>query len=181
MPSLRSAPLAAFAAFALTACAGTSSGPAHAPPADTPSLVGTWTLAAADDLRPDGTRVRAFGDAPEGLLIVDADGRYSLQIFRTDRRAFASADKRRGTPEEYQAALLGISTHIGHCAIDPGGATLTFHIERSAYPNWEGTTQVRHFTLHAGELAYQVPAPAGSNIPISIWHRVRAAANATQR
>lgn len=174
MPSsLRSTPLAVLAAFALTACAGTTA-PAHAPPADAPpSLVGTWTLVAADDLRPDGTRVRAYGDAPEGLLIVDADGRYSLQIFRTDRRAFASSDKRRGTPEEYQAALLGISTHIGRCAIDPGGTTLTFHIERSAYPNWEGTTQVRHFTLHADELAYQVPALEGGNAPISVWRRVR--------
>lgn len=179
MPSLRSASLAALAAFALTSCAGTSA-PAHAAPPDTPSLVGTWTLVAADDLRPDGSRVRAYGDAPEGLLIVDADGRYSLQIFRTDRRAFASADKRRGTPEEYQAALLGISTHIGHCAIDPGGTTLTFHIERSAYPNWEGTTQVRRFTLHADELSYQVPASAGSNVPISIWHRVRAPGIGTQ-
>src|SRR5688572_9221629 len=169
------------AGMAMAACSGATAGggttagpggPTTARP--TATLAGTWTLVAADDLRPDGTRVRAYGDAPEGLFIVDADGRYSLQIFRTDRAGFGSGSKLTATPDEYRAAVLGISTHIGHCAIDPGGATLTFHIERAAFPNWEGTTQVRRFTLTGDELEYQQPQPApGAAIPITVWRRVR--------
>jgi hypothetical protein len=166
--------IAVVVALASAAC-GAAHLPAPSPPGATaPTLAGTWILIAADDLLPDGTRVHAYGDAPAGLLIVDLDGRYSLQIFRTDRPAFASGDKRTGTAEEYQAAVLGISTHVGHCAIDPGGTTLTFRIEHAAYPNWEGTSQVRRFTLNGDELSYQVPAPkAGGPIPISVWRRDR--------
>ena len=74
---------------------------APAPSAPAASLVGTWTLSAADDLRPDGTRVQAYGANPEGLLIFGADGRYSLQIFRKERVKFASGNKRQGSSAEY--------------------------------------------------------------------------------
>jgi|SRR5688572_20662598 len=168
------------AGMAMAACSGAAAGArgggggTAATARPTATLAGSWTLVAADDQRPDGTRVRAYGDAPEGLFIVDADGRYSLQIFRTDRAGFASGSKLAATPDEYRAAVLGISTHIGHCAIDPGGATLTFRIERAAFPNWEGTTQVRRFTLTGDELEYQQPQPApGAAIPITVWRRVR--------
>lgn len=146
-----------------------------APAPTTSPLAGTWTLVAADDLLPDGRRVPAYGSHPRGLLLVDADGRYSLQIFRPDRQRFASGDKRRGTAEEYRGAVLGMSSHIGRCAIDPDGRTLTFRIERAAYPNWDGTEQKRKFALSGDELSYQIPASAAGTgvIPISVWRRVR--------
>ncbi len=136
-------------------------------------LVGTWTLSAADDLRPDGTRVPAYGDHPEGLLMIDRTGQYSLQIYRTERPRFASGDKRRGTPQEYEAAVIGMSAHIGHCALDPSTGIVTFSIDRASYPNWDATVQKRHYTLEGDVLSYQVPAGAGANIPISVWKRVR--------
>jgi hypothetical protein len=74
------------------------------------SLAGTWTLVAADVLHPDGTRGRDYGAAPKGLLLIDAQGHYSLQIFKAERLRFASGDKQTGTPAEYQAAVLGSST-----------------------------------------------------------------------
>ena len=43
-----------------------------------PSLVGTWTLVAADVQHPDGSRARDYGAAPKGLLLIDAQGHYSL-------------------------------------------------------------------------------------------------------
>ena len=39
-----------------------------------------------------------YGERPEGLLVLDADGRYSLQIFSADRPRFAAGDKAKGTP-----------------------------------------------------------------------------------
>jgi hypothetical protein len=46
------------------------------------SLAGTWTLVAADVLHADGTRGPDYGAAPKGLLLIDAQGHYSLQIFK---------------------------------------------------------------------------------------------------
>src|SRR6188474_23660 len=91
---------------------------AQSPP---PSLVGTWTLTAADDIHPDGTRAPAYGRDPIGLLIFGEDGRYSVQIYRSDRTRFASGDKRRGTAAEYEAATLGMSSHFGRYAVDWAG------------------------------------------------------------
>ena len=81
-------------------------------------LVGTWTLVAADVLRPDGTRARDYGDDPRGVLFIDASGRYSLQIFDSSRPRFASNDRAKGTAEEYRAAVMGSSTHFGTIAVD---------------------------------------------------------------
>ena len=138
-------------------------------------LVGTWTLQAADDLRPDGTRVPAYGEHPQGILMIDASGQYSLQIYRADRAKFASGDKRRATPQEYEMALLGMSAHVGHCALDPASGIVTFAIDLSAYPNWEGTVQKRQYRLDGDTLSYQIPAAAssGGNVPISVWKKVR--------
>jgi hypothetical protein len=138
-------------------------------------LAGTWTLTGADEIRPDGAIVEPYGSEPAGLLIVDKEGRYSLQIFHPDRARFASGDKRKGTPPEYEAAVMGMSSHIGRIEVDPSAATLTFHIERASYPNWDGTTQKRHYRLAGGDLCYEIPASATGNgtVPRSRWRRVR--------
>lgn len=142
----------------------------------TPSpLSGTWVLVAADEIRPGGDRVHSYGDDPQGLLIVDADGRYSLQIYRSGRQKFAAGAKARGTPEEFADAVLGMSSHTGRCLIDPADNTLVFKIELSAFPNWEGTEQRRSYQLSGDRLSYQVPATAnGTGVrPISEWRRIR--------
>jgi len=156
-----------------TAAVLTAQSPAASGAAAGPSLVGTWILNAADDIRPDGTRVQAYGTNPRGLLILNADGRYSLQIFRSDRPTFASGDKRKGSVAEYEAAVLGMSSHVGRYVVDVTNGTITFRIELASFPNWEGTEQKRPFELHGDELSYRVPATADGTVPISVWHRVR--------
>lgn len=139
------------------------------------SLAGTWVLTAADEIGADGIRKPSYGPEPRGVLIVDADGRYSLQVFRSGRRRFASGSKRRGTPEEYADAVLGMSSHVGHCYIDSQNGMLVFRIELASYPNWEGTEQLRSYTLTGDLLAYRIPAAATGDgiIAISEWRRVR--------
>jgi hypothetical protein len=141
--------------------------------AGSPSLVGTWVLTAADDLRPDGTRVPAYGKEPRGLLVFGADGRYSVQIFGSVRPRFASGDKRRGTAEEYRAATLDVSSHFGRYEVDAETHTITFRIERASYANWDGTEQRRPFELAGDELSWRVPATADGTVPISAWRRAR--------
>ena len=85
--------------------------------ADSP-LAGTWRLPGADEVRPDGSIAEPYGARPEGLLISDRQGSYSLQVFRVDRPKFASDDKHKGTAAEYEAAVQGMSSHIGVCCVD---------------------------------------------------------------
>ncbi|WP_223391644.1 lipocalin-like domain-containing protein [Caulobacter segnis] len=148
----------------------TSAGAAGA--ADFP-LAGTWTLTAADRITPAGVREHDYGAAPKGRLIVDATGRYSLQIYKSERTGFASGDKKRGTPEDYLDAVLGSSTHYGTIAIDETAHQLVFKIDGSAFKNWEGTTQRRAYDLKGDVLSYRVPTAPDGNVPISAWRRER--------
>ncbi len=138
------------------------------------SLEGTWVMTSAYEILADGTRTTTYGEHPSGLLMVDKDGRYSLQIFRPGRPRFASGDKTRGTPQEYRDAVLGSSTHTGHVVIDPVKDKLVFRIETASYPNWEGAQQVRDYTFKDGILTYSVPASASGNgtVAYSIWQHV---------
>jgi hypothetical protein len=130
-------------------------------------------MESAYEIHADGTRTTNYGEHPIGLLMVDSVGRYDMQIFKLGRPAFASGDKARGTPEEYRAALVGISTHVGKVAIDPARRQLIFDVEAASFPNWEGKRQVRDFTFKEGLLSYAVPASAsGSGITAySVWRR----------
>jgi hypothetical protein len=141
-------------------------------PAQVVPVAGTWTLAAAYEIKPDGTRIQPYGEHPAGLLMMDVDGRYSLQIYRPDRPHFAAGDKQRGTADEYKAAVLGISTHIGSYVVDAANGVVIFRIARSSFPNLDGAVQRRQFTLHGDEFSYRIPPTPNGNIPVSVWRRV---------
>ena len=146
-------------------------GSAHAE--DLSSLQGTWIMVSAYEIHADGTRSTNYGEHPDGLFMVDAAGRYSIQIFKLGRPVFASGDKAQGTPEEYRAALVGASTHIGKVTIDAAHHQLIFDVEGSSFPNWEGKRQVRDYTYKDGVLSYAVPASAsgGGITAYSVWRR----------
>src|ERR1041385_758913 len=138
---------------------------------ETPDIVGTWVLAAADKLLPNGARVSDYGSNPHGLAIFTADGYYSLQIYRAERLKFASGEKFTGTPEEYKDASLSMSTGFGRYSFDPVKGTLTFHIDRSSVPNLDDTTQVRIYELKGDEISWKVTARKDGSIPITVLGR----------
>jgi hypothetical protein len=141
--------------------------------AQSSSIVGTWALTAADKLLPDGTRTSDYGDHPHGLVIFTTDGHYSVQIYRTDRLKFSSGDKLKGTEEEYKEASLSASVHFGTYSMDPVKHTITFHVDRSSFPNQDDTTQVRPYTMDGDELSWKVAARPDGSIPITVLRRVR--------
>ncbi|HEY1889234.1 MAG TPA: lipocalin-like domain-containing protein [Steroidobacteraceae bacterium] len=142
--------------------------------AQTPSIVGTWTLAGAEKLLPDGRRIADYGPNPHGLVIFTANGYYSVQIYRAERLKFSSGDKLKGTPEEYRDASLSTSVHFGRYSLDAASHTITFRIDRSSFPNQDDTIQVRPYEMKGDELSWKVaPRPDGS-VPITILRRVGA-------
>ena len=146
---------------------------ADARPQEPQSIIGTWELAAADKLLPDGTRVSDYGPNPHGLVIFTADGRYSLQIYRTNRLKFASGEKFSGTPEEYKDASLGMSASFGHYEVDPVKHIITFHRDRSSVPNQDDTTGVDPYELNGDTLSWKVAARKDGSIPITVLRRAR--------
>jgi hypothetical protein len=141
--------------------------------AETDSIVGTWVLAGADKLLPDGTRVADYGSNPHGLVIFTSDGYYSVQIYRAERLKFSSGDKFNGTPEEYKDASLSMSVSFGRYSVDPVKHTITFKRDRSSVPNLDDTTVVDPYELKGEELSWRVPARKDGSIPITVLRRAR--------
>jgi hypothetical protein len=134
---------------------------------------GTWTLVSVENIHPDGTIAEPYGKNPDGTLMFDAAGRYSLMIFRAGRARFAATDKNRGTPEENAETVRGTNTHFGRYSID--GANLIFKIDHASFPNWEGTEQRRAFTLEGDVLRYTVTTTTsgGPEIARVTWKRLK--------
>jgi hypothetical protein len=136
------------------------------------SIVGTWTLIAADKLLPDGARTSDFGDNPHGLVIFTADGHYSVEIYRANRAKFSSDDRAEVSAEEYKKAASSMSVHFGRYTVDPAKHTISFQIDRASWSNWDDTVQVRTYELKDDELSWKVaPRPDGS-IPVTVLRRV---------
>ena len=167
----RAIPLLALGLVAATLSALEPQAPVR--PSPESLFAGTWTLVSVSNVLPDGTRVQPYGPDPQGILMFDAEGRYSLQIFRSGRARFASNDKSRGTAEEYQATVEGTNSHFGSYAVDEASHVITFQIEHASYPNWEGTEQKRSYTRDGDELRYTVPTTTTGNGAIGevVWRR----------
>lgn len=163
--------LSAFAATLLGSLILPASAALAMPPITPSTLAGTWTLAAADVLHPDGSRTPDFGTAPKGVLMIDRQGHYSLQIFRSDRPRFSGGDKATGSDADYKAAVMGSSTHFGTISVDSARGELIFHIDGASFPNWEGQQQRRQYEWKGDTLSYRVPPRPNGDIPISVWRR----------
>ncbi len=122
------------------------------------ALVGAWTLERVDNVYPDGRRVELYGPHPQGLWIIDAQGRYMMQMVRAQRTPFAANDKSKGSAEEYRAAAMDSNAHYGRISAD--ASTMHTHIEHAAFPNWDGKDGGSAYTLKGDELSYVVAKPS---------------------
>jgi Lipocalin-like domain len=143
---------------------------AQAPAAN--PLVGNWKLIAADKLLPDGTRVADYGAQPHGMAIFTADGHMMIEVFRDVRGKFAGNDRAKGTFDEYKDAALTSSCSFGTYSVDPASGKVTMKIDRSNFPNYDDTTQVRAYELKGDVLSWKVPARPDGSIPITVLRRI---------
>lgn len=121
------------------------------------SLTGTYELVAVDNITADGSHIHLYGDSPKGILIFDTMGHYALQIYSENRLKFASGDKAKGTDDENRVAIKGCNAHYGTYKVE--GNNIIFNIEHASFPNWEGTQQIRPFTISGDIFKYTVPMP----------------------
>ena len=121
-------------------------------------VVGTWDYVSAETVAPDGKRSPTFGLNPKGIVVFAANGHYALIVTRSGQPKFASNNRMQGTPEENKAIVQGSISHFGTYTVNEADKTITFHIQTSTFPNWDGMDQKRPFTLSGDELKYSVPA-----------------------
>jgi len=136
-------------------------------------VVGTWDYVSADTVAADGKRSPTFGPKPKGIVVFEANGRYALIVTRSDQPKFASNNRLQGTPEENKAIVQGSISHFGTYAVNEGDKTITFHIQTSTFPNWDGMDQKRPFTLSGDELKYTVPAASGGGTAEVVLKRLK--------
>jgi hypothetical protein len=135
-------------------------------------LVGTWTLVSAINEH-GGSKTDIYGPHPKGILTVDAHGRYVLVIARADLPKVASNNRTKATAEENKAIVQGSVAHFGSLSVNAADKTITFKIETSLFPKWDGTEQQRPFTLTGDELTYTVPSASGGGTATVVWKRAK--------
>jgi hypothetical protein len=124
-------------------------------------LIGAWTYVSVDTVRPDGSRTAMYGPNPQGIAIFEAGGHYALVNARSGLSKFASSNRMQGSPEEYKAVVQGTMAHFGRYTVNEADKTITFHIETSTFPNWNGLEQKRPFSLSGDELKWTTPVASG--------------------
>ena len=156
--------MCAFAAAAILSCTGAFAQGAS-------DVVGTWLFVSS--IRDgDGGKINTYGAEAEGRMTLDAGGHYSITIIGANLPKFASGAVFRGTAEENAAVLGRSNAHFGTYSVDPADKSIMFRTERGTFPNGDGTSQKRRFTLTGDELAYVIPLPNGG-ISVVTWRRAK--------
>jgi hypothetical protein len=137
-------------------------------------LVGTWLVATVDNVRPDGSRFQSLGPNPKGILMFDANGRFSFQLAQPGRPKFASDNRLQGTAEENKAAVQGSLSYYGDFSVDEADRVLHLYIESSSYPNFDGIDNKRIITsLSQDELKWYSPTGSIGTTAEVLWKRAK--------
>jgi hypothetical protein len=118
--------------------------------------------------------VRAVGDNPYGQMILTPYGRYSIVVRRAKLAPVASGVRNKGTDAENKLLVDGSISHFGKYTIDDGGKAITFHVEQSSFPNWDGKPQKRALKVSGDTLSYTVSTPSDGGKPSDVvWKRMK--------
>jgi hypothetical protein len=139
----------------------------------TDRLVGAWSLVSLVVHQGD-KQIELFGPRPRGIQIMSHNGRFAVVTLREELPLYASGNRLQGTPEEYEAIGKGANAAYGRYTVDEVAGTVTFHVEASTFPNWDGGKQVRAFTIEGDTWSYVNPAPTigPGNVHV-VWERLR--------
>ena len=137
-------------------------------------LVGAWTLVSIIATDKSGAKSDRRGPNPKGLLIFEANGRFSLLTSRSDLPNFAINNVNQGTAEEYKAVMTGMIVNVGTWSVDETTKVITTYIEAGSFPNLNGNTQTRVISsLTADELRYVNGASVSGTSDEATWRRAK--------
>jgi hypothetical protein len=94
-------------------------------------------------------------------MMVDANGRFSITVLRSDLPKFASKNRMTGTSAENTAIVQGSIAYFGTYTIDEGTHVITVKVEGSTFPNFDGSIQTRVLSFNGDdEVTYLNPTPS---------------------
>lgn len=119
-------------------------------------------LVSCEIVAADGSKSHLVeGDNPAGQYIFTGDGHFSFQA-AAEFPNFASNDRAKTTAEENRAAVRGSIAYYGTYTVNDAEKVILLHIERSSFPNQNGTDGRRILTLlSADEMKYINPGRRG--------------------
>jgi len=139
-------------------------------------LIGTWTLVSIT-LEQDGKKTDFYGPNPQGQVIYDANGRFSVIITRSDLPKFASNNRETGTAEENKAIVQGSLAYFGTYSMSETDKIITSHVESSTFPNWNGIDRKTSFNISGDELSTHVVSgpltSIGTGTAYVVWKRAK--------
>jgi hypothetical protein len=139
-------------------------------------VVGAWTLVSIT-LDKDGKKTDFYGPNPQGQLMYDANGRLSVIITRSDLPKLASNNRETGTAEENKAIVQGTIAYFGTYTVSETDKTISYHIESSTFPNWNGVDRKASFNISGDELSIHVISgpltSIGAGTAYAVWKRAK--------
>ena len=138
---------------------------------DRERLVGSWILTS---LTAGDSNALPYGPDPRGTMMVDANGRFSITVVRSDLPKFASGNRMTGTTDENKAAIQGCIAYFGTYTIDEATHVITVHVEGSTFPNFAGGSQTRILSFRGDdEVTYFNPTPSMGGTAKVTYRRAR--------
>jgi lipocalin-like protein len=132
-------------------------------------LVGRWEVVSLDS-RPNASSewTADYGPHPTGYIQYDAGGKMSVQFCGDPpAKKFASGNDQRPTGDEAKAANLNYVAYFGTYTVNEEQHAVTHHVKGSLLPSYNGTDQLRLFTVEGDVLTIAVKDQVGSE-----WRRV---------
>ena len=139
---------------------------------DPKDLVGTWTLVSVVAER-DGQKFDSYGPNAKGMLVFDANGRYSIIFIAGGLPSFGSGNRSSCTADEAMAVVAGSFAHFGTYVVDEVDKSFTFQIERGTFPNWDGRHNRRTFFIRGDELHFVDPHASGGGVAMTSVERAK--------
>src|SRR5690606_31343178 len=122
-------------------------------------VVGTWELVSLV-VHQGEKKVELFGPNPRGIQVMTSDGHFTNIITRESLPLYAGANRMKGTAEEYTAIGQGSNALFGSYEVDEEQNTVTFNVDVSTFPNWEGERQERVSRIEGDVWRYTNPMTA---------------------
>jgi Lipocalin-like domain len=139
---------------------------------DPKDLVGTWTVVSVVAER-DGRRFDSYGPNAKGMLVFDANGRYSLIFIASGLPSFGSDNRSIVTADEAMTVVAGSMAHFGTYVVDEADKSLTLQVERATFPNWDGKSKRRSYVIRGNELRFIEQHSSAGGPATTIFERAR--------
>jgi hypothetical protein len=138
-------------------------------------LLGTWILAAWEQMRPDGGKFEKYGADPRGFHIFEKNGRFFAMMARPDLPKIAASDPQKATLDEAKAIMAGSIAYYGTYTVNEAERMVVLRMDASTFPNQLGRDLSRRIvSVTANEMVYANPdaTTGGGQIQLS-WKRAQ--------